>query len=305
MTKSRAYLMLVLANLFWAGNYVFGSYVVAELSPVWIALTRWVLALFLLVPVAHIFEKPDWRGALRTSWWPLLWMGILGCAIYSIIVYYALRYTTSTSAALVQAINPALLVLCSAFLLRERVNKWQSAGFVLSLLGVLVILCHGNLVQLFHTDYNRGDLLMIIAVIAWTIYSIVSKKLTGIPPITATALSTLFGILVLAPFAWHEGWPFAHVGALGWTGIVYFTLFPSFGSYILWNLSVRKVGAGEAGIFLNLIPFFTALISLLLGQVPTVAQLIGGLFVIGGVMLATGLLPRRSTRTQNRRITPE
>ena len=286
---------------FWAGNYVFGSYVVAELSPVWIALTRWVIAIFLLFPIAHFYEKPDWRRALRTSWWQLLWMGILGCTIYSIIVYYALRYTTSTSAALVQAINPALLLLCSAFLLRERINKWQSAGFVLSLLGVLVILCRGNLLQLFQTDYNRGDLLMIIAVIAWTIYSMVSKKLTGIPPITATALSTVFGILVLVPFAWIEGWPFAHVGALGWMGILYFALFPSFGSYILWNLSVRAIGAGEAGIFLNLIPFFTALISLLLGQAPTVAQLIGGLFVIGGVMLATGLLPRRQ-RAHSERI---
>ena len=244
MTKSRAYLMLVLCNLFWAGNYVFGSYVVAELSPVWIALTRWVLAILLLVPVAHFFEKPDWRGALR-SWWPLLWMGILGCGIYSIIVYYALRYTTSTSAALVQAINPALLVLFSAFLLRERINKWRSAGFVLSLLGVLVILGRGDPGQLFEMDFNRGDLLMIIAVIAWTIYSIVSKKLTGIPPITATALSTGFGILLMIPFAWSEGWPFADVTALGWTGLLYFTLFPSFGSYILWNLSTRTVGAGE------------------------------------------------------------
>jgi drug/metabolite transporter (DMT)-like permease len=294
--KARAWLMLVLCNLFWAGNYVSGKYVVAELSPLWITILRWLLALLFLYPIAHFVERPDWKAAVR-SWKKLLLMGLLGVVGYNLVLYAALEITTPTSAALVQSLNPALLVLFAAIFLGERVSRWQTAGFVLSLIGVLVILSKGHLGTLLQADFNGGDLLMLIDVLIWTAYSIFSKKLTGVPPITATAISTTFSVALLLPFGLVQGVP-TEFGSTATWGVLYMALFPSVCSYIFWNLSVRIVGPSEAGVFMNLIPFFTAVITILLGEAVTGAQISGGLLVVAGVLLTTGLMDRRKKKNR-------
>lgn len=291
MSKYRAWLLLVLCNLFWAGNYVFGKYVIAEMTPLWITFSRWVLALFLLFPIARFFEKPDWKKAGK-AWFPLLTMAIFGVIGFNLLLYSALEYTSATNAALVSALNPGVIVLFSIFLLREKITKLQSAGLVLSLLGVFVILTKGHLGQIFHVEYNRGDLLMIASVLVWTLYSVVGKRAAGIPPITATAVSTLYAVLLMAPFAFLQGIDIEKIGPLAVTGILYMVIFPSVGSFVFWNMSVRAIGASQAGVFLNLIPVFTAAVSAMLGEAITAAQVWGGLFVFAGVYLTTGILER-------------
>jgi drug/metabolite transporter (DMT)-like permease len=292
LDKKRAWLFLLLANLFWAGNYVFGKYVTAELSPVWITFSRWLIAICLLFPLAHLLEKPDWRKVMR-RWLPLSALGLLGVVSYNISLYAALQYTSSTNAALVNSLNPACIVLFSALLLKETISKLQIGGFILSLFGVFVILTKGEIIKLFSMEYNIGDLLMIVAILAWTFYSIIAKKLTGLPTIAATAASSLLGTLILLPFAiptWEE---IGNIGLLSITGILYMAFFPSVGSYLLWNISVRNIGASKAGITLNFIPVFTALIGLALGETITSAQLWGGLLVCTGVYLSSGAAERR------------
>lgn len=292
MNLYKAWLLLIFCNLFWAGNYVFGGYVVQEMTPLWMTFSRWVLAILLLFPIAHFFEKPVWRDAFK-SWRPLFVMGVLGVIGYNVVLYLALSYTSATNASLVNALNPAVLVLFSMLFLRERLSKRQGAGLVVSLVGVLVILTQGNLLHIFQTAYNSGDLLMILAVLVWTFYSIISKKLSGVPPITATAISALFGVLLLVPFALYQGIDVSEISSFGLIGILYMALFPSVGSYMLWNIAVRHTGAGKAGISMNLIPVFTVLISLMLGESVTLVQLTGGLLVFLGVYLTTGMVKKR------------
>ncbi|MFC4769570.1 DMT family transporter [Effusibacillus consociatus] len=295
MGKYRAWLLLVFCNLFWAGNYVFGKYVIEEVPPLWITFSRWLLALFLLFPIAWFLEKPDWKKAGQ-AWLPLVGMGILGGIGYNLLLYSALEYTTATNAALVSALNPAVIVLFSVLLLGERISTTQFAGFVVSLVGVLVILTKGSLGQIFDADYNRGDLLMVASVVVWTFYSIIGKRLGNIPPITATAVSTLFAVLIMAPFALAQGIDLTGIGPLAVTGILYMVIFPSVGSFVFWNMSVRAIGASQAGIFLNFIPVFTAIISVILGEEITGTQIWGGLLVFAGVYLTSGMLDRRWTR---------
>lgn len=283
--------MLVLATLFWAGNYVFGKYVVTELSPIWITFSRWVLALFVLLPVAIIVEKPNWHN-VRKAWKPLLLLGVLGIIGYNLLLYSALGYTSPTNAALISALNPGLIVLFSMLLLKESLKKMQIVGLFISLFGALIILTRGDLLGIFQTHYNRGDLLMIGAVIVWTFYSIIGKRLS-IPPITATAVSTLLAMFLLAPFALWEGLQVSEVSQISIYGIVYMFLFSSVCSFVFWNISVKKIGASQAGIFLNLIPVFTAVISVALGETIRFEQMVGGALVFLGVYLTSGMLTNR------------
>lgn len=295
MEKYRAWGLLVFGNLFWAGNYVFGKYVVSELSPLWLTFSRWVLALVILIPLAQLLEKPDWKQAAR-AWLPLSLMGLLGVIGFNVLLYTSLQHTSATNAALVTALNSGVIVLFSVLLLRERVSRVQAAGFALSLLGVLVILTRGKIAHVFQTDYNQGDLLVLGCVLVWSLYSIIGKRLKGVPPVTATAASTILGTVMMLPFAIAEGVDFSGISPMAIAGILYIVLFPSICSFVFWNVSVRAVGASKAGITLNLIPVFTAMFSVIMGESITQAQVWGGLLVFAGVTLASGLIEQQWSR---------
>jgi drug/metabolite transporter (DMT)-like permease len=282
----RAWLLLALCNLFWAGNYVIGKYVVAEMTPLWMTTIRWSFALLLLFPLAHFLERPNWKQAFQ-KWFLLATMGLFGAVAYNVTLYAALQETSSTSAAFVQALNPAVLVIFSLVFFRDRIRWLQTVGLLLSLVGVLVLLCKGDWRVFVNAEYNRGDLLMLVAVTVWSIYTMLSKKASEIPPITATAVSILFSVIFLLPFALVQGLDLSNLTSVGMMGMLYIVLFPSVGSYILWNLGVRAIGPSQAGVFLHLIPLFTALISLLLGQTLTMSQVLGGVLILIGVFFTT------------------
>lgn len=291
-SKNRVWLMLIFCNLFWAGNYVLGKYIVSEMTPLWITFSRWIVASVILLGIAHVIEKPEWNR-VKAAWPTLAGMGVLGIVGYNTVLYSALDYTSATNAALVSALNPGVMVIFSAFFLKEGMSRMQGLGIAISLMGVAVILTKGNLGQILQLEYNKGDLLMLAAIVIWTLYSIIGKRLTTVPPITATAVSALIATAIMAPFAIAQGINVGKIGPLTRMGILYIIIFPSICSFIFWNMSVREIGAGRAGIFLNLIPVFTAVISWLLGERITVAQVSGGLLVFFGVYLTTGMLDRR------------
>lgn len=285
MKKSVVVLFLVLANLLWAGNYVFGKYVVAELSPLQITFSRWMIAVVLLFPIAHFIEHPDWKSVWK-KWKLLLPMAALGIIGYNFFLYIALQYTTSLNAALINSLNPALIVLFSFLFLGEKLAGKNIFGLFLSLFGVLLILTKGQLQQIFTIHYNVGDLIMLFVILIWTVYSLLGRKLKGVPPISATAVSVFLGLLLILPFVLATGVHVPH-SERALIGILYIGLFPSVGSFVFWNIAVGQIGASRAGIYLNLITVFTAIISTFLGQQITMIQIIGGLLVFGGVYMTS------------------
>ncbi|PLT29710.1 DMT family transporter [Peribacillus deserti] len=285
MKKSSVYLFLILANLFWAGNYVFGKYVVAEMPPLQLTFTRWLIAAVLLFPLAQIIEKPNWKTVWK-EWRILLILSILGIVGYNFLLYEALRFTTSLNAAIVNSMNPALIVLFSALFLKESMTRINGLGLVISLLGVLLVLTKGQLQQLFQLDYNQGDLIMLAVILVWTLYSIIGRKIRHIPPISATAASVLIALGLLLPFVLTADLNYSF-SSQALTGIIYIGIFPSVGSFIFWNISINHIGASKAAIYLNLLTVFTAIISILTGNSITFPQILGGLLVFIGIYLSS------------------
>ncbi|KIL49695.1 DMT family transporter [Jeotgalibacillus soli] len=285
MKKYQTFAFLFLATLFWAGNYTFGKYVVEEMTPLQITFSRWLIAVFLLFPIAHFIERPDWKKVWK-EWKVLTVMTLLGIIAYNFFLYQALQFTTPVNAALVNSINPGLIVLLSAFLLKEKITGSTMIGLLISLFGVLLVLTKGQLQQVFLMDYNQGDLLMLLAILVWAFYSIMGRRMQSIPPIAALSVSVLIGLIILLPFAILSGNPFP-VSRQATLGILYMGIFPSVLSFIFWNSSLRQIGAGSAGVYLNLITVFTAVLSLLLGEVITTVQVLGGLLVFTGVYITS------------------
>lgn len=286
MKKYQVWILLILCVLFWAGNYIFGSLVVTELTPVGLTFTRWLFASILLLMIAQKMEKPDWKEVLK-QWPKILGLSLFGIIGYNLFLYYALYYTSPLNASLVNSFNPGLIAIASAVYLREKISKYHVLGIVISFLGVFIVLTKGNLIKAFEINYNIGDLLILAAVIMWTVYSMIGKKLTTVPPITSTAVSGMLSAFLLLPVAIYQDIDYANISTLSLVGLIYIILFPSLCSFVFWNIGVREIGAAKAGIFMNLNPVFTAAISWAMGQQITMVQLIGGLLVFAGVYITT------------------
>nr|WP_217500643.1 DMT family transporter [Arthrobacter sp. C9C5] len=276
---------LVLATLFWSGNFVVGQAAVASMTPLDLTFWRWTLAALPLLALAHFVEKPDWRAVLRR--WPvLLLLSALGMSGYTLLLYGALGYTSAMNASLITAANPALIVVMAIFLLGERTTRLGWLGIGLGLLGVLLVLTRGELQRVFSLSINTGELLMIGAIVVWGSYTIIARRL-DIPAIAATAVQVAMATVTLAPFALAMHVRLPETPAEGWS-LAYIAVFPSLGAYLFWNLALKTTPPGTAGNYLNLMVVFTAIITVALGTPLTLVQVAGGIMVVAGVLL-TGI----------------
>lgn len=283
---ARTYTYLVLANLFWAGNYVFAPIVLQELSPAQMVYVRWLAAVIPLLVLAHVVEKPDWRAAIR-EWPQHLIQSLLGIIGYTLLMYQGLLSVNSLDASLLGAINPALIMILAAVVMRERPGGRVVGGAAISIVGALIVITRGDPAELMSSGLSIGDLWILASVLTWTFYSVNARRVQT-PPVTATALQAVVAVILLTPLTLSLGpiLPGALTPASFWS-LAYIVIFPTILGFVLWNLGVAGAGASRSGIFLNLIMAFTAIIGLFLGHPVTLVQLLGGLVVFAGVYLST------------------
>jgi drug/metabolite transporter (DMT)-like permease len=233
--------------------------------------------------------KKEWK-LLRARWPIVLLMAFTGITGFNTLLYIALHYTTSINASLVNTSTPIIIYMLSFVMLGERLNRNQIIGTVLSLLGLLIIISQGSLGVLLKFSFNAGDLIVIAAVICWSIYSLLIKQNAGkLPGYSTFAVTMLLGIFILLPFFLKEAqsteivWSTGSVSTILYTGI-----FASIVAFMSWNSAVERVGANRAGIFLNLIPVFAAIFAVtFIDEKMAWYQAAGGVFVILGVYIST------------------
>ena len=154
------------------------------------------------------------------------------------------------------------------------------------------MLTGGDLQRLLTFSINTGELLILAAITVWGFYTIIARTLS-LPAITSTAVQVALAAVILAPVAAVAGAGLPSTPAESWS-LAFIAVFPSLGSYLLWNLALKRTTAANAGNYLNLIAVFTAVITVLLGQPITLAQVTGGILVISGVLLTSaGQQPQR------------
>ncbi|GAB6179834.1 hypothetical protein JCM14036_11530 [Desulfotomaculum defluvii] len=148
----------------------------------------------------------------------------------------------------------------------------------------------GSLNYIINLQLNKGDLLVILAVVCWSIYSMLMKKYGGQLPQQATFLSTLFlGVIILLPFFLWESIqrPFHYTQLTPgmWLSILYIGFFPSVLAFLCWNCGVISLGPSIAANFLHLVLVFSGVFALFIGESYTLVQFIGALFIVSGVLI--------------------
>ncbi|WP_301173556.1 DMT family transporter [Brevibacillus nitrificans] len=299
--KAKAWVFLTLANLFWAGNLIFGKSVTTDFPPIWASFLRWAIAAAVLIPMAQLAEKPNWLKVWRSNWRILLFLSLAGVVVYTLLTYTALQYTSSTNGSLINSLTPAVITVLSLLFLKGKMTRLQGVGLALSFIGVLTVLTKGHLLGVFSTHYNQGDGIMLLSVFLWAIYSIVSKRAQHLPPITFVAITALIGVICMVPLLFIHPLHTGSITAFGMIGVIYLGLFPSIGSFLFWNKGVKELGPAMASITMNLMPIFTAILSLMVGQKLLVSQIVGGVIVIAGMLLSANL----TVRTASAKLQPK
>ncbi len=197
--KDRPYLLLVLAVLFWSGNFILGRAFHSEIPPVALAFWRWVGAAMLVTLPALPHLRRD-RHALVQRWPVILLIATLGIAAFNTLVYSGLQYTEAINAFLLQSLMPVLIVLLSFMIFHERVTKLQGVGILVSLCGAVTIIARGDAGILLSLSINRGDLLVFTAMACYAGYTVLLRKRPQVHPWSFIATTFWIGALLLIPF---------------------------------------------------------------------------------------------------------
>lgn len=288
---SRAYanapLMLCLATLGWGGNTIASRLAVGEVSPMVLIFLRWGLVVLILL-ITH--------GKEMMAAWPiirqrLLWvtlMGGLGLSVFNGLFYIAGHFTTALNLGIIQSTMPALILTGSFLVFGTKINWRQSLGLLIALIGVLVVISQGSWQQLAILTFNFGDILMLIACVFYSGYTL---GLRGRPEVSSMVMMGFFAIT-----AWGATIPMLAIEAYvtgvttpsinGWLIIAYVAIMPSFLSQVFFMRGVDLIGPGSAGLYTNLVPVFGAIFAvLLLSETFQLFHLTALILVFGGIYL--------------------
>ncbi len=282
--------LLIAPPLFWAGNAVLARALVGEFPPLALSFWRWVLALAVLAPFA---AKSVWqhRAAIRAHWSLLAWTSLLGVGCYNSLQYLALQTSTAVNATLIGASGPIITLLVGAAFFSSAIARRQWIGATVSLLGVLWVIARGEPGNLLRLHIAIGDLIMLTAGLAWSIYTWLLRTRRPALPLTALlAVEIALGALMILPFYLLE-WVITKrtpaATSTNFAALIYVALLPSLLAYYCWARGVARVGAVLPMYFVNLTPVFAACFSWALLDDPIGAyHLMGGALIVAGIYLA-------------------
>jgi drug/metabolite transporter (DMT)-like permease len=266
--SSRAYLVLIIATLCWGGNAVAGKLAVGHVSPMVLTFLRWTLAVVIILAISLPQLVRDWPVVKKRLPYFFV-LGAIGYTCFNAALYTALRYTSAINVAVIQAGIPMVIFALNFILFRTKIFAGQIIGFFLTIAGVSLLASHGDLMSLVQLQMNVGDAIMLLAV------------LMAIPAIGALVTSAPLMLWEVAKET--AVWP----DAKGWVIALYTALFASLIAQICFILGVERIGPNRAGLFINLIPVFGTLLSvMILGEVLHPYQIIALLLTLGGIAVA-------------------
>jgi drug/metabolite transporter (DMT)-like permease len=286
---NQPYLLLCITALCWAGNAIVGRLAAGHIPPATLSFLRWWLALLIILPFAWKHLKRDW-GAIRASLATMIVLSVTGIGAFTYLQYWALEHTQALNTLLLQSAGPLFVAVWSLILLGVSLTLAQAGGIVLSLLGVLVILLHGDLATLASIDFNKGDVIFTVALAIFGLYSALSVKRPQIHGLSFVAFTFACGSACLIPFLIWELFsrPVMQLDATNLLTLFYVAVFPSTLAYLCFNRGVQLIGANRAAPFFHVVPVFGSVMAMVfLGERPQLFHIIGFALVLTGVFVAS------------------
>jgi len=290
MQNTKAYIMLVCASLFWAGNFIVGKYAfLTDIPPLSLVFYRWTLVWFILLPFTYK-EIIKYKDIILKNLPILFLLGFTSVGLFNSFTYLALIHTQVINASLFNAAIPAIIILLCFLFKVEKTNKFQILGLIISVLGIIAIITKLKLDILLSLNFNKGDLIMVGGALTWGIYStLLKRKKFTLPLLTLVHVICTLGLISVLPqflYEYTNGQVIKFDINLVYT-LIFLALFPSIGSYYCWAGAVSIVGANRAGISLSLIPLFSTIFAIgIYDEKFQFFHLIGAILIILGLFLS-------------------
>lgn len=276
------------AALCWSGNHIVGRAIAGEVPPLATGCIRWIVPALILAPFVRPHLVRDWPE-IRRTWPTVVTLSLVGGAAFGTLQYVGLVYTTALNVSVLNSVAPVFIVAAGWLLFSDGVGRLQALGIATSFAGVLAIITKGHLSAIGDLGFNIGDLIILFNMGLWAIYSASLRRRGTMHWVSFTFILAAISAVATLPF-----WAVEHmVGAKlqistgSVAALAYVSLFPSLLAYAAWSRGVEMLGSSRAGVFLHLIPLYSALIAgAALGERIELYHLAGFALIISGVWLA-------------------
>ena len=264
----QAYCLLILTTFCWGLNAVFAKITAEEISPMLLVSIRWLGTLLLLILFAGKSIK-DGLPSIRQNMLYTFLMGMVGLGVFGTLIYYSAYHTTAVKIGIIQGAMPAIVLVGSYWYFRTSTNFIQIFGVFVTMFGVLFVSINGEFEKLMSLNFNKGDLMMLIAVICYGAYTVGLRRRHSLSSIVLFASVVIWAFISTLPLTLYEFasgktiWPEEKI----WIVVGLIILLPSFLSQICFIASVKLIGPTRSGVFVNLVPVFSSFLAVqLLGE---------------------------------------
>lgn len=290
-SKGYGYFCLILATFFWGGNYMFGRILSHVIPPIILNYLRWLPAAIILL---LLFAKylPQQRHIIRKNWQILTALALLGVLIFPVFLYQGLQTTTALNASIYLAVVPIVVMFLNRICFKDTIRFPVFIGALISFIGVLWLLSHGDLSRLLTFNVNRGDLWAIGSAVSWSVYcSIIRLRPKEIGNSVMLTAQVGIAMIIFTPVFLSqlntENLQIINELTYGqWMIILYLIIGPSILSYGFWNYGMTIVGGTKGAAFTNATPLFAAALGILvLGEQLHGYHLISSLLIVIGLTL--------------------
>jgi drug/metabolite transporter (DMT)-like permease len=281
-------LLLVITTLIWAAHSIVGRLAVGQIGPMTLTCLRWAVALIPILIAARPALRQDWP-VLREHWVYLTVMGAAGYTVFVALFYVAAHHTSALNLSIIQGAIPALVLIGARVFLGVRFTALQALGALITMLGVGVIAAQGDLARLAALAFNSGDVMMFLAAVLYAGYTIGLRqrpKVSGVSMLAGMAVAAFVTSVPLMIWEIMSGgfiWP----SSGGLLVLAFVALGPAFVAQLTYMRGVELIGPGRAGVFVNLVPVFGAVMAVaILGEPFGTYHVVALLLVVGGIAIA-------------------
>lgn len=256
--------LLTLTAMMWAMNAIIGQLAVGEITPFALVLMRWVMVAGVMWPLYGRQVRAHWP-AIRSRMGMVIFMSLAGFTAFNTLFYIASLHTTGLNVGIIQGAMPVFVIIGAFLAYRDKVGPLRMLGVAITLAGVAIVALRGDPAVLAALAFNHGDVIMLIAAVAYSAYTVAIRQRPEAPGAVLFTVFTVIAAISAAPLAIWEAtqpdypWP----TATGWMLTVLVAIFPSCLAQLFFLRGVDLIGPGRAGAYINLVPVFASILAVL------------------------------------------
>ncbi|BET96423.1 DMT family transporter [Xenorhabdus taiwanensis] len=283
--------LTLIATFFWGSNFQVTKFALTSLPP-WTASAERFFYAVICIFTFFAWKEGIHSKVLKQNWWAFIVLGAIGVAGFNGAFFIGLQSSNPVTAALIVATTPISTNILEAIVNRRLPGLMRVVGMVISLLGVAVVITNGELIWGGVVQVVTGDIIIFMGSLGWSIYTVGTRVFVkDATPLATTSWTMFFGAIILGFIAIFVESPMTALSSGTFESHLacfYIGIGGSTVAYLFWNMGVAIRGAGKTAVFFNFVPIFALIIQIMMGNIPSLPQMIGVVITIMGVFLGQG-----------------